>query len=281
MTDTPDTPEEENEPDVRGELPPWPACEKCGEVHARKSRGVWVQTCSAHKKVYIDGDRFNVDPDNIRWGACMKYCPVGLHICSHHGGSAPHVLMNNKKFMEMAELGERLRLEAAEVNPVFLQQHPVQGLLEEVARSAQIVEWLAIQTAKLELIDPANYTEDAYVAGMMPDGTEARIPVRSMLIGPDDKGNLKRHPLWQALDAERERHAKLCKTALDAGVNERMVNIAETQATRMVSIMLKVIDSPAIDIDPEIRIALRRAIAVEMRAAGPSGMAAIEARASG
>lgn len=275
MTDVPEGDGEEEQVDQYAEECPYPICEKCDLPHARATHGKWIETCTAHKRCYHDGDRENKDPANIYLAPCLKYPPPGGLVCSHHGGNAPHVKEFAERRMMAAELSERIRLESLHVEPRFMEQHPIEGILLEVGRSAQIVEFLAAQTAKLELIDPADHSDTAYLSGMGPDGQEVNVPVRGMLIGPDHQGDLKRHPLWVALDAERERHARLCKVALDAGVNERLVNIAQGQATRMVAIILKVLD--AVGLTEDQKIEARKTVAQELRAAGPTGMSAIEA----
>jgi uncharacterized protein YgfB (UPF0149 family) len=84
--------------------------------------------------------------------------------------------------------------------------HPGDALLSEVSRSAALVVWLGDQLAGMG-------DEDVTVS-----------------------------PEWQAWMQERQHLARVSKAALDAGVDERRVQLAESQAETLADVIRAVLD---------------------------------------
>lgn len=67
--------------------------------------------------------------------------------------------------------------------------------------------------------------------------------------GRDHNGDGKPHVLVVMYGEERDRLAKICKLAIDAGIAERAIAIAEQQADAIVAVINRVLDSLALDPD--------------------------------
>lgn len=57
--------------------------------------------------------------------------------------------------------------------------------------------------------------------------------------------------LVKVWSAERDRHAKFCKMALDAGIQQRQIDIIESQAGQLVSAMLALLMNPRLGLSSE------------------------------
>lgn len=94
---------------------------------------------------------------------------------------------------------------------------PIEALLDEVSRTAGHVAWLAQRIGqfnvplRLEVVDPETKVKSLMTAG----------------IPPEVEGWLR------AYMSERMQLVRTAKAALDAGVNERLVQIAEHQGAKL------------------------------------------------
>jgi hypothetical protein len=279
MSDTPEPEEgDESPPSEEGDKAPlqlFPICERCGQQHARRQTGKngefvtgWKPTCAAHTP---ERDEEGRPIHGGKFFACKKWPKPGLQICSTHGGSSPQMKRISEEYKERMETERKIRLSVKEIDEEFRQQHPLEGLLDEVARSAQIVAFLATQVAELHVEDPQD-TELADLMGFDADGHEVRAPNRSKLIGVDHNNNLSFHPLYMALERERHMHAKLCTYALQAGVAEKMVNIAQAQAGMIARTLVAVLDNLGM---PAERVEdAKRMVVNILRAGGPESFLA-------
>lgn len=129
---------------------------------------------------------------------CGKAPIAGGRVCPTHGGAAPQV-----KAAAAARVHEEAQRLAAEKWAPHSPMSPGQALLEEVSRSAGIVAWL-----------------------------EARISVSSFL-----PGEAATPELLEWFQKERDHLRKVCGDALRAGVEERRVRIAESQAAQLVTVI--------------------------------------------
>jgi hypothetical protein len=64
---------------------------------------------------------------------------------------------------------------------------------------------------------------------------------------------------------ERDRLAKMAKMAIDAGIAERQVQIAEQQGEMIVTIIVQVLDDPLLKLSEEKRLLARRLAAKHLR----------------
>lgn len=241
MTKAPPDPDPEDMPDV---------CPRCGERHWSSKRN--APTCTGHR--------------NRKTGQPLRPClqpPVeGHHVCRYHGGKAPQVASAAARNKAEADFEDKVRrLALRDIPEEYRRQNPVEGLLLEVALSAYMVNLLADEMSILDMPDPHDDGPLADVVGVTDGGHAITRQPRSMLYGPDHNDDLAVHPLWKKFDEERDRHARMCKAAIDAGVSERLVRIAEMQGGAIVEIIVGTLGDlglPADVRDEAKRIAARR-----------------------
>lgn len=129
---------------------------------------------------------------------------LGYGQCIYHGGNSPALKTHAKK--------ERLE---HEVKTMGLPREipPEQALMEEVYRSAGVVAWVGEQVSGLQVQDVFHLT---------------------------DMGTLPR--AWvDVYRREREHLAKVAKMAIDAGIAERHVRIAEEQGRMLAAAIQKIL----------------------------------------
>jgi hypothetical protein len=121
--------------------------------------------------------------------------------------------------------------------------NPYTGLLDEVQWRAGHVAWLRDR-----------------LQGLSPDE----------LWVTDDRGNLRDSPTLRRYDKERELFDRACKLAIDAGIAERYVQLAELQGATLYRLLHRALDE--VGADAELRrafgAALRRAFELEREQSG-------------
>lgn len=98
---------------------------------------------------------------------------------------------------------------------------PAEGLMREVAWSGQIAAALGAAVEKMTDHELTNWNGDSLAA------------------------------LYQAWERERITHAKLCKLALDAGIEQRQLDLLESQAGQIVAAILAVLSDKALGLSSE------------------------------
>ena len=153
---------------------------------------------------------------------------LGTTVCQVHGGAARQVRAKAQERQELDRIDRFLAATGVDATD------PLEGLLEEIARSAAAVSWLSLQIADVERASPHK----------------------------NENVVLK---LWSQ---ERDRHARLCKMALDVGIAERQVRIAELQAQRLGRALLAALTDPDVGLSLEQQEIARRVAARNLRALG-------------
>lgn len=133
---------------------------------------------------------------------------LGAGPCKHHMGSTPA----GRKSAAI-ERGEELMVFYGKP----LDTDPIQALLDEVRTTAGHKAWLAAEIAK---IDVKLVNEKGKVAGLE----------------PEVEGILRLYQ-W-----ERDHLVRTAKTCLDAGINERLVQIAEHQGAKLADAIDQILD---------------------------------------
>lgn len=133
---------------------------------------------------------------------------VGYGPCAHHMGSTPA----GRKAAGY-EMGEELM--AFYGSPI--ETSPIEALLDEVSRTAGHVAWLGQRIAQFDV----PLTEE------VDDNTGKVKVIRPAGMPPEVEGWIR---IYQS---ERTQLIKASKMALDAGVNERLVQIAEHQGAKL------------------------------------------------
>ena len=197
-------------------------------------------------------------PDQMRCSAmtkasggterCTQPRIHGTTVCRMHGGAARQVrrraaanVARDRALAEARRLGGSLDVDPHEV------------LLAQVREAAANVEVLR-----------------GYVAGLAvdlaDDGTAIAVPEQRI---EWDKGgthvDAKVHVLVAMYNDERDRLVRFSKLAIDAGVAERQVRVAEQQAQRLGQAFSRALDAAAEHLTPAGREAVRVALAAELR----------------
>jgi hypothetical protein len=226
-------------------VPPTPdrdPCSKCGRVHPR---------CTAH---------------NNQGLPCGHQPAVGQTVCRFHGGSAPKAIAK----AERRETEKRIAAALVSHGIPLKQQHPLDGLLEEVYRSAAAVDFYAMLIADLRVPDPTDPLPD--LIGITDAGDEIRLEPGENLYGVDHNRDGAPHVLVNLWNAERTWHARVCEMALRAGVQERTIQLAETEGRRIVTVLTSVLDHPDLDLTKSQRQAGRVLAARVIRDAGAGAL---------
>jgi hypothetical protein len=156
-----------------------------------------------------------------RKGLPCGYWPMhGQWVCRLHGGksiNAEVVAVKRSALIEIGKMAEFLT-RFDETNT----ETPAEGLMREVAWSGQIAQALGAACEKESDAQLVNYGIGAAMS-----------------------------PIFQAWERERITHAKLCKLALDAGIEQRQLDLLESQAGQIVSAILAVLGDKALGLSSE------------------------------
>lgn len=142
---------------------------------------------------------------------------VGYGPCKHHMGSTP---IGRKA--AATEMGEELM--AFYGSPI--ETSPIEALLDEVSRTAGHVAWLGQRIS----------TFDVPLTEAVEEGTGKIKVTRPAGLPPEVDGWIR---IYQS---ERNQLIKASKMALDAGVNERLVQIAEHQGAKLADAVERILD---------------------------------------
>jgi hypothetical protein len=144
----------------------------------------------------------------------------GQWVCRAHGGASIGAKENATKRVALIEIGKMAEFITA-YDPDN-RETPAEGLMREVAWSGQIAQALG---AAVESETDAQLSNYGIGAGMS--------------------------ALSEAWYRERVTHAKLCKLALDAGIEQRQIDLLESQAGQIVAAILSVLSDKALGLTSE------------------------------
>ncbi len=160
---------------------------------------------------------------------------VGYGQCRKHGGATRNGRRHGQKAAAQqaihrleGQLTERLNAAAPNYD------NPIEGLLEVVARTGAMMRMCGDLVGQLA---PGRNRRDQDVEG---------------LYGPDHLGDDTSHVLVDLYGTWSDRHAKACKAAVDAGVAEAYVRIAQRQGELIVKVIEGVLDDLGVDRTPEV-----------------------------
>ena len=144
-------------------------------------------------------------------------------MCRFHGGKTKASLETGRRRIAVAEMNS-LAARITDFDPTY-DESPEEGLLREVRWSGQIAKALGVVC--MEYVDDSGTL--TYSAGQ---GSQI-------------------NPLIAEWNKERERHAKFCKMALDAGIQQRTLDIIESQAGAIVDAMLRLLAAPELHLSSD------------------------------
>lgn len=135
-----------------------------------------------------------------------------------------------------ASIGQHVAEQAVTTYGLPADVDPHDALLEEVHRTAGHVRWLGRIVAELQQGD--------LVWGVTKDGVERGDIVSLSEAAPN---------VWLTLyHRERVHLVKVAKTAVDAGIDERRVRIAEQQGEIIVQVLRATLTDLGVDVTPEV-----------------------------
>lgn len=165
---------------------------------------------------------------------CSGQVMTGQSVCRMHGGSASQNRKAGERRTNEQKTKERIRVALHNLG-VRDDVDPHEALLTQVRRTEALERWLGDEVAFLQ--------EQG----------------ESLAEGPGQA-------LWRAFRDEARLHILACKTAIDCGVAERHVLLAEQQGALVASIMRKVFGDPELGLTAEQQEAMRRVAARHLRA---------------
>lgn len=165
---------------------------------------------------------------------CGAWAVGGTHVCRMHGGAAPQVRAAARRRLDEQKAEQQVRILG-----LPRQVDPHIALLEEVHRTAGHV---------------------AYLNSMIGDfDTDAELKQYTR-----DKGGLiwEKPAVWvEIYQHERTHLARVAKAALDAGVQERQVKLAEQQGQLIAQVLQGVLADLGVADHPEAGSVVRKHLA--------------------
>lgn len=156
----------------------------------------------------VESDRQTCHAKTRSGRRCASAPMVGQRVCRMHGGAAPAA-----KAAAQRRLKEEATIKAIEKFGGRRDIDPASALLEEVHRTAGHVSWLESQIAEGQV----------NIAEVTLRGVEPSV--------------------WMQLyNTERNRLIAVTKAALDAGIAERQVQLAEAQGLMLASVIRAILD---------------------------------------
>lgn len=175
------------------------ACTKCGKAHAR---------CSAHRR---DGE------------PCGQRAMINQTVCKMHGGLSGQA--------KQAATRRGILKQAQNHFALPIDVDPAQALLDEVHRTAGLVQWL--QSKVNDVVGDIDGTvEHPLVWGQ----TEHKAK-RGFEEGDTYTNKAAVNTWYELWIAERKHLIAVCKAALDAGIEKRRVEIAEKQGELLAAVI--------------------------------------------
>ncbi len=172
---------------------------------------------------------------NRKGAPCMGQVMAGQLVCRMHGGKEPNAIRAAKQrvaYQGATSVASRIVAYDGD-DP----ETPAEGLLREVRWSSQVAKALG-------------------------EVCEAMVADQQLTTYSAGQGQ-RFDQLMQAWNDERMNHAKLCKMALDAGIQQQQLDIIETQASQIVSAMLGLLMNPKLGLSSD-QIIEGRVIASEV-----------------
>lgn len=156
---------------------------------------------------------------------CKKAPEKGARVCRQHGGKAPSTMAAAQERMALHKAVETLKKLGQEVQP-WERKDPREALLDLVHQSWSLKEALQFLVNDLEEEEVKGIGEMERVTDEM--GSTSLIP---------HSGGAKAQIRIKLLEGAMDRAARLSKSALDAGIEERMVRLAEQQANTVAEVI--------------------------------------------
>lgn len=169
---------------------------------------------------------------------CRNRAIDGGTVCEYHGGASGHI----RRAAETRVAEEKAR-RIMTTYGAPIETTPMKALYDEVCRTAGHVEWLAERVAAIEQEEARTSWDSDDGLGPAGDGNPLVWGVTRVKVGGDDEGVTQEAApsIWlQLYWKERDHLVKVSAAAVRAGLDERMVKLAEGQG-RLVAGVIKAI----------------------------------------
>lgn len=204
-----------------------------------------------------DGRRCTAHSSRTRQ-RCKKAAVAGATVCGTHGGSAPQV--RNAGRRRAAEL--EAHAEAARMVAVAgVDADPIEHLVDSLLRTTALMLVYGAMVADLDEAaardleqwpDVDTRGELGYLEAADDSHDELRVVAKDRLLGLDRHGAATLHPFVVEYHRLIEVRAKLAKMAIDAGVEERRVHLAEQQGQIIVEVLRATLEELGMEVTPAV-----------------------------
>lgn len=202
---------------------------------------------------------------------CRQPAVAGATVCRYHGGSAPQV--RRAAEVRAAKIDAETKAQRM-VARAGVDADPIEHLLESLHRAAALVEvWGQMvadldNAAEVDLQDrPGGLRGEVWYETVEYDVTNrdgdtetktVRVPKADRLLAFNRDGLVTTHPFVDEYQRALERRAKFAKLAIDAGVAERQVRLAERQGQLMAEAVRAILSDLGVADHPEAPAVVRR-----------------------
>ena len=218
-------------------------CSSCSMIHKTPKGGT---ACSAH----VTGSGKTIP--------CKRPPIAGGNVCRTHGGALKLTQLAASQRLAMmsavGEIGDLMR------ECDIPDQHPVDGLLEVVRVSGSMMRLMTFKVGELNE-DPE--IQEILVEHKNGELSTKLVSGRDAFWGLDKDGQMAPHPYVTLLRVWTERYERACKTALEAGIEERRLRLAEETSDTFFMAFTKALN--LLGLSPEVRSQLTTALANELR----------------
>lgn len=192
---------------------------------------------------------------------CKRWAIKGGRVCRSHGGAAPQVRAAAERRLEQ----DRIAGEVSELLDRFdiPDEHPLEGLISVVRSTGRMMRALESLVRSLDL--RPDVLVDVVGDGLERGGdTGLRFETTNdPLYGPDHKGDGKPHVLVEMWRTWSEQYARVCKLALDAGVDERRLQMEAAEVDTLYAATMKAL--MAAEVSSAQQNVFAQALAAELR----------------
>lgn len=175
---------------------------------------------------------------------CQKAPLKGSTVCRSHGGKSPNGMAAAERHLSTE------RAAAAVVTyglPVDIDPHD--ALMEEIARTAGHVRWLAEMVQEIQ--------PDALIWGK--SGTETHQSTGFQAGQYASVSHAAAPNIWLTLyQSERTHLVNVCKAAIGAGIEERRVRLAEGMGALLANVIESILEDLGMRDDPRVPAIVRR-----------------------
>lgn len=186
---------------------------------------------------------------------CKGQAVAGSDKCRMHGAGGGRARENAKQRAALEEAGRM-------VQRAGVDQDPLEHLLDSLHQAAQLAAVWGLMVDGLdqaaEIEAAANETlrgELGYVEVTDDDGNtdELRVMSREKLLALNSQGMAAVHPFVLQFEKAIDRRGRLAKMCVDAGVEQKLVALAERRAELVADVFRAVFDDPELGLPAEKR----------------------------